>query len=78
MPMTSLLFRVGGDLGRRSRLQHALAKIFSESFRQLTICQIRYCIHKLPNPAGDDEVLLAKAGKRQSQWTRSATNGYGI
>ena len=60
-PMMSLLCGVGGDLDRRNRLPYALAKIFNQLLRYLTISQVRYCIHKLPNPAGDDEVLLAKA-----------------
>ena len=62
MPMMSLLCGVGGDLDRRNRLPYALAKIFNQSLVLLTICQVRYCIHKLPYPAGNDEVLLAETG----------------
>lgn len=78
MPMMSSLCGVGGDLDKRSRLPFGLAKIFSELLEQPTICQVRYCIHELANPAGDDEVLLAETGRRQGQWTRFATNGYDI
>jgi hypothetical protein len=60
--MMSSLYDVGGDLDRRSRLPLTLAKILRKLLGQLTISQVRYCIHELPNPAGDDEVLLAKAG----------------
>ena len=62
MPMTSLPYGVGGDLDRHNRLPCMLAKIFCSLLGQLTICQVRHCIYKLPYPAGDDEVLLAETG----------------
>ena len=65
--MMSLLNGVGGDLDRRSRLPLTLAKAFSKLLGQLTISQVRYCIHKFSNTAGDDEVLLAKTGDGESQ-----------
>jgi hypothetical protein len=63
--MMSLLRGVGADLDMRSRLPHTLAKILSELLGQLTISQVRYCIHKFSNPTSDDEVLLAETGDRR-------------
>ena len=76
--MMSLLNDVGGDLDRRSRLPLTLAKALSKLLGQLTIRQVRDTIHKLPDPASDDEVLLAKAGDGESQCARFGTNCCGI
>ena len=73
--MMSSLNDVGGDLDRRSRLTLTLAKILRKLLGQLTISQVRYCIHKFSNPAGDNEVLLAETGNRRVSG-QIATNGY--